>query len=193
MKKIKDILLIIVAILVSNCDTNDDGFYNNVFVDVPNLVYLDPHITNYAVNEKLYVNANFSRYQNENGSTLDLFKTTGATEFAFSYVIEKQTSPTTWEVVTVNDSQLDIVSGNAQNGSYVYGICEYDTTSEYYFYRVGFPLLSAGTYRLSYGYNSGSTNSVELRSLSPATRLILNINSLVSGLNSGGYYNFTVN
>ena len=193
MKKIKYILLIIAAILVSNCDTNDDGFYNNVFVDVPNLVYLDPHTTNYAVNEKLYVNANFSRYQIENGSMLDIFKTTGASEFVFSYVIEKQVDSTTWEVVTVNDNQLDIVSGNAQNGSYVYGVCEYNTINEYYFYRVGFPLLSAGTYRLSYGYNSGSTNSVELRSLSPAKRLILNINSLVTGLDVDGYYNFTVN
>ena len=40
--------------------------------------------------KKLYVNANFSRYQNENGSMLDIFKTTGANEFTFSYVIEKQ-------------------------------------------------------------------------------------------------------
>lgn len=192
MKKIHYILLITVSILVSNCNTNDDGFYNNIFVDVPNLVYLDPHTTNYSVNEKLYVNANFSRYQNENGSMLDIFKTTGANEFAFSYVIEKQ-SGSTWEVQTVNDSQLDIVSGNAQNGSYVYGICEYNSTNGYYFYRVGFPLLSTGTYRLSFGYNSSSTNSVELRSLSPTAHLILNINSLVTGLDSGGYYHFTVN
>jgi hypothetical protein len=62
-----------------------------------------------------------------------------------------------------------------------------------YEYKVGFPLLSSGTYRLSFGYNSDSYTSVELRSDSPATRLILNINSLVSGIDSNGYYNFTVN
>ena len=191
MKKLHYIVLFIVALLVSNCDTNDDGFYNNVFVDVPNLVALDAHAPAYSVGEKLYVSADFSRYLND-GALLDIYQSTGATQFAFSYLIEKQ-SGTTWDVVYVNDSQLDIVKGNAQNGSYVYGICEYNTVDETYEYRVGFPLLSTGTYRLSFGYNSSSTTDVELRSLSPATRLILNINSAVSGLDSGGYYHFTVN
>ena len=172
--------------------TNDDGFYNNVFVDVPNLVAIDAHPTTYSVGEKLYISADFSRYLND-GALLDVFQTTGATQFAFSYVIEKQINPTTWELVTVNDSQLDIIKGNAVNGSYVYGICEYNTTDQTYEYRVGFPLLSTGTYRMSFGYNSDSVNKVELRSLSPATRLILNINSTITGLNANGYYNFTVN
>lgn len=192
MKKLHYILLIAVAFLTSNCDTNDDGFYNNVFADVPNLVTMDAHSNVYTVGEKLYISADFSRYLND-GALLDIFQTTGATQFAFSYVIEKQINATDWETVTVSDSQLDIVKGNAQNGSYVYGICEYNSTDETYEYRVGFPLLTTGTYRLSFGYNSGSTNSVELRSLSPATRLILNINSVFTGLNSGGYYTFTVN
>lgn len=181
-----------VAILVSNCDTNDDGFYNNVFIEVPNLVTMDAHSNVYNVGEKLYINADFPRILND-GALIDIYQTTGATQFAFSYVIEKQINASTWEVVTVNDSQLDIVKGNAQNGSYVYGICEYNTTDETYEYRVGFPLLTAGTYRMSFGYNSDSKDKVELRSLSPATRLILNINSLITGLDVNGFYNFTVN
>lgn len=192
MKKIHYILLIALAFLVSNCDTNDDGFYNNVFVDIPNLVSIEAHSSTYTVGEKLYIDADFSRYLSD-GALLDIYKTTGATQFAFSYVIEKQISTTEWEVVTVNDSQLEIVKGDAQNGSYVYGICEYNATDESYEYRVGFPLLSAGNYRMSFGYNSDSPDTVELRSLSPATRLILNINSLITGLDANGYYNFTVN
>ena len=192
MKKIHYILLSAVAFLVSNCDTNDDGFYNNVFVDIPNLVSIEAHSSTYTVGEKLYIDADFSRYLSD-GAPLDIYKTTGATQFAFSYVIEKQISTTEWEVVTVNDSQLVIEEGDAQNGSYVYGICEYNATDESYEYRVGFPLLTAGTYRTSFGYNSESPDKVELRSLSPATRLILNINSLITGLDANGYYNFTVN
>jgi hypothetical protein len=192
MKKIHYIVLFVMALLVSNCDTNDDGFYNNVFVDIPNLVSIEAHSSTYTVGEKLYIDADFSRYLSD-GAPLDIYKTTGATQFAFSYVIEKQISTTEWEVVTVNDSQLDIVKGDAQNGSYVYGICEYNATDESYEYRVGFPLLTAGTYRMSFGYNSDSPDTVELRSLSPATRLILNINSLITGLDANGFYNFTVN
>jgi hypothetical protein len=192
MKKLHYILLITVAILVSNCDTNDDGFYRNVFVDVPGLVAIQSHSTTYSLGENLYINADFSRYLPDGTTTLDAFHTTGATQFAFSYVIEKQNG-SNWEVVTVNDSQLDIVKGDAQNGSYVYGICEYNTTNEHYEYRVGFPLLTAGTYRMSFGYNSDAADKVELRSLSPTARLILNINSQITGLDTAGYYHFTVN
>lgn len=192
MKKLHYIILTTIAILVSNCDTNDDGFYNNVFIDVPNLVTIETPTATYSVGQKLYVSSQFPRILND-GALIDIFQTTGANEFVFSYVIEKQINATDWEVVTVNDSQLDIVKGNAQNGSYVYATCEYNTVSGLYEYRVGFPLLSTGTYRLSFGYNSDSKNSVELRSLSPATRLILNINSTITGLDGNGYYNFTVN
>jgi hypothetical protein len=192
MKKLHYILLITIAFLVSNCDTNDDGFYNNVYADVPNLVSIEAHAPNYAVGEKLFIDADFSRYLND-GALLDIFQTTGATQFAFSYVIEKQINTTEWEVVSVNDNQLDIVKGNAQNGPYVYGICQYNSVDETYEYRVGFPLLSTGTYRLSFGYNSEAKDIVELRSLSPAKRLFLNINSEIAGLTTNGYYNFTVN
>lgn len=190
MKKLHYILLIAVALLVSNCNTNDDGFYNNVFVDIPNLIAIDPHSSTYTVGEKLYVSGDFSRYLSD-GALLDIYQSTGATQFAFSYIIEKQVG-TEWEVVSVNDNQLDIIKGDAQNGSYVYGICEYNTEDATYEYNVGFPLSAPGTYRLSFGYNSDSVNKVELRSLSPATRIIMNINSLVAGLDAEGYYNFTV-
>ncbi|MGL2967431.1 hypothetical protein [Flavobacterium sp. XGLA_31] len=196
MKKLQYITLIAISLFIFGCDTNDDGFYNNVFVDTSALVTIDPHSSNYTVNEDLYVTVNIPRLITEVGQTnpLDVFQTTGATEFTFSYVIEKQIDALNWEVVHVNDNQLHIEKGNAQNdGVYIFGVCEYNTTNETYEYRVGFPLLNAGTYRMSFGYNSDSVNSVELRSESPNTRLVLNINSAMTGLDNGGYYNFVVN
>ena len=176
MKKLHYLVLIAIAFIVSNCDTNDDRFYNEVSIEATNLVTLDAHSTIYSVGEKLYVNADFSRYLNDNGIPLDAYRTTNATQFFFSYVIEKQINATTWESVVVNDNQLDIVKGIAQSDIYVYGICQYNPTDESYEYRVGFPLLSSGTYRLSWGYNSDSKTSVELRSISSARNLFLNIN-----------------
>lgn len=195
MKTVQYTFLIAISFLLTNCDTNDNGFYNNVFAEIPNLVSVETE-PNYSVGDNLYITADFSRYLNETGQTepLDIYKTTGnAPEFVFSYVIEKQISASVWEVVFVDDSQLDIIKGDAQNGAYVYGHCIYNTTDETYEYNVGFPLLVAGQYRLSFGYNSSSVNQVELRSQSPATKLILNINSIVSNVNANGYYNFAVN
>lgn len=192
MKEIKKLLILMVILIATSCDTNDDGFYKNIFIDVPNLVTIETQ-NNYNVGDYLYVSANFYRILND-GALLDVYQSTGgARQFVFSYIIEKKISETEWQVVTVNDNQLDINSGTAQNGSYVYGICEYNETSETYEYNVGFPLLSVGNYRLSFGYNSSSTNSVELRSLSSSKNPIININSLTSNLDGTGYYYFNVN
>lgn len=193
MTKFRYIFLLIISLSLTNCDTDDDGFYNTVYIDLDNIVTIEPHATTYAVGEYLRIIADFSRYQDENGQQLDLYTTTGgASEFNFSYVIEKQTADV-WNVVTVLDSQLDIDEGDAQNGSYVYAHCIYNSTSQSFKYNVGFPLLTSGTYRLRFGYNSDTSNNVILRSNSAPGKLILDIDSSIVGLNSGGYYNFTVN
>ena len=194
MTKFKYIFLLIISFSLTNCDTDDDGFYNTVYIDLDNIVTIEPHSTTYAVGEYLRIMADFSRFQNENGQQLDIFTTTGgASEFNFSYVIERQASADVWDVVTVFDSQLDIDNGDAQNGSYVYAHCIYNSTSQSFKYNVGFPLLAAGTYRLRFGYNSETSANVILRSKSAPGKLILDINASIVGLNGGGYYNFTVN
>lgn len=195
MKKIQYLALIFLALLVSNCDTNDDGFYLNKFMDASGLVTIAPHATTYTTNEKLYIKATIPRLLPEAGQNnlLDIVTTTDAEQFTFSYVIEKQNGAS-WDVVAVEDSSLDIIKGAAINGAFVYGGCNYNTTTQSYEYEVGFPLLTSGTgnYRLSFGYNSDATSTVELRSQSTVAHVILNINSSVTGLDGNGYYHFTV-
>lgn len=196
MKKLSYIALLFVATLFTNCDTNDDTFYKTIYVEAGNTIVTFPNTTTYNVGDYLYVQADIARYLPEPGQTdlLDIYKTSGnAAVFAFSYVIERKINATDWEVVTVNDSLLDINAGEAQNGAYVYGLCEYNSVDEYYRYDVGFPLLTAGNYRLSFGYNSGSNNSVELISQSTTKNLIVNINAAVSNLDGNGYFYFNVN
>ena len=69
MKKIQYIIVLLVSFLFSNCDINDDGFYNNKTIDVTtNLVNFSP-IVNYNVGDYLYIDADFSRFQAEVGQT----------------------------------------------------------------------------------------------------------------------------
>ena len=196
MKKLFYIVLFSSSFLFNSCDTNDDGFYHNVYLEANNLVTIEAQ-TNYTVGDYLYIDADFSRYlpdANNLGTLLDIYKTTnGATQYAFSYVIEKKINATDWEVVSVADNLLNITKGSALNGAYVYGLCQYNTADETYEYNVGFPLQSAGNYRLSFGYNSSSTSKIELRSINQPKDLIMNINSTISGINGDGYYYFTVN
>lgn len=196
MKKISYLAVLFSTLFFISCDTNDDGFYNNKIIDVnPGLVTFNT-TTNYNVGDYLFVDADFSRYQTEVGQTglLDVYRTTGNAEiFAFSYVIEKQISTTEWETIFVDDSQLQINKGDAQNGAYVYGLCEYNSADETYEYNVGFPLLSTGNYRMSFGYNSDSTKNVELRSINNPKEIKLNLNSAVANLDNSGYFYFNVN
>lgn len=196
MKKLSYLALVFVATLFTNCDTNDDTFYKTIYVEAGNTIVTFPATATYSVGDYFYVQADIPRYMPESGQTnlLDIYKTTGnANGIFFSYVIERKINSTDWQVVTVNDSQLDINAGEAQNGAYVYGICEYDTVGENYRYDVGFPLLIAGNYRLTFGYNSSSTNSVELISQSSPKNLVVNINAAVSNLDGNGYFYFNVN
>lgn len=197
MKKLFYKILFGCLLIFNSCDTNDDGFYNSIYFDANNLVSIQTQ-PSYAVGDYLYITADFSRYlpDTENlASLLDIYKTTsGATQFAFSYVMERKTNATDWELVSVNDNLLDINKGSATaNGVYVYGLCHYNTIDQTYEYNVGFPLLVSGNYRLSFGYNSSLTDKMELISISQPKKLILNINTTISDIDSNGYYNFTVN
>lgn len=195
MKKATYLLIVVLATLFNSCDTNDDGFYNNVYLNASNLVTFSAQ-SNYLSGQYFYVEATVPRYLPETGQSnlLDIYQTTnGAQKLSFSYVIERRISPTEWEIVNVPDSSLNIVNGTAQNGAYVYGICLYNQTTEQYEYKVGFPLTATGNYRASFGYNSSSTDIVELRSINQPKDLILNINSTLSNIDNSGYFYFNVN
>jgi hypothetical protein len=193
MKKIHYIALLMLGLLVTNCNTNDDGFYLNKFVETNGLIVIAPHSSTYTLNEKLIVQASIPRLLSETGQAtqLDLVKTTGASEFTFSYVIEKQNG-TNWDIVYVDNSQLDLVKGSLWNDQYLLAGCDYVAASDSFEYEVGFPLLSTGTYRLVFGYNGEATDRVNIRSQSMPAHVILNLNTTVAGLDASGFYNFTV-
>lgn len=195
MKNLKYTFLAIAALALASCDTNDDAFYNETYVRIPNLVQIESQ-PDYSVGDFLYVTADFSKVLNETGQStpLDIFASTnGAQRFNFTYILEKQLTADQWEIVEISNNDLNIIDGAAESGSFVYAHAVYNPIDATYEYNVGIPLLSAGAYRLSFGYNSTDVDIVELRSETTGNNLFVNIESEVANLNPQGYYTFNVN
>lgn len=194
MKTLKYYVLLTASLLMlSSCDTNDDGFYNVVYLHATDLVTVQTQ-PSYNVDDYLFVTADFSRYQEEDGQNelLDIYKSTGsATKFIFSYFLERKMADGTWEVVSVPTNTLQIIKGSAISGPYVSGGCVYNAADETYEYHVGVPLTESGDYRLSFGYDT-SSEAVELISNSTGLNLYMDILS-TTNYNAPPYYLFTVN
>jgi hypothetical protein len=195
MKKIQYFLCVLfAAALLAGCDNDDDGFYNEKYINAANLVSIDIQ-PSYTVGGYLFVKADFSNIIAEAGQVtpLDIYQTThGATGFVFTYTLEKQIDGTTWAPVTIETSQLNVIKGSAQSGAFVLAKALYNASDLTYEYNVGLPLLAVGQYRLSFGVNSDSNTEIELRSDTQGNNLFLNIISTTAQLDSAGYYTFSV-
>ncbi len=196
MKTIQYFFFVAVAtiLMAADCSNKDSEFYNDVFVSVPDLVVVET--SGIPESPSIAIVALVPRLLNVPSMTnqLDIFKTTGgATKLFFSYELEKE-SGGTWEYVEITNSQVQIIKGEAQTGSFVFASAIYNSSTETYEYRAGLQGLQSGNYRLSFGYNSNSNNIVELRSESINNNLFLNLNSLNNtNLDANGYYYFNVN
>ncbi len=198
MKKLHTFLLLTVSgLFFTGCDTNDNTFYNDVFVSSPDLVTIEASLAGYHVGDKIYLHANIDRLLDVDNHTnlLDIRKSSGyADRFNFSYVLEKRTTGNDWEVVNIDPSAIDVTDGSILSGSFYYAGAIYSAATDSYNFRAGIPLLSAGDYRLSFGYNSSETQVIEIRSESVNNNLFVNLISDESNnlINSNGYYPFTV-
>ncbi|HEY0045097.1 MAG TPA: hypothetical protein VGB44_00125 [Flavobacterium sp.] len=192
MKKLRYILPLFALMFIA-CDSNDDGFYNTVYVDTANLVNIETQ-AEYQVDDVLFVEAYIPNLLDEPGhlTPLDLRKTTGNVEtFEFTYNIERNVNGE-WLPVDLTNS-FTIIDGLANFGSFVQAFPRYDVTEDAFIFRGGIELQQAGDYRISFGYNSRVTDQVELFSNSSNNNIIVKISSETNQLNDDGYYNFTVN
>ena len=195
MKAIKIISLVVLFVVtLSGCDTNDDDFYNTEYITVPNLVTIQTQ-TNYNVGDYLYVQSYINRLLNESNQTnlLDIRKTTNnAPSMTFSYLLEKKVN-NDWILVDASTPNINLNKGKFTTGSFYNATAEFNTINDRYEFLCGVKLATSGQYRLSFGYNSSATDKVELQSDSKNGDIFLTIFSVVNGLDSEGFYNFTVN
>jgi hypothetical protein len=180
--------------MAADCSNKDSEFYNDVFVTSPNLVTVQRSLI--PESQTIFINASVPRMLTvpKLSKPLDIFKTTGgATKLIFSYELEKGNADGTWEYVEFSFANVLTSVGESQVGSFVVGSAVYNPDSDIYEYQAGIEALAPGNYRLSFGYNSTSTNLIEFRSDSSDNNLFLNLDSPVAILDVNGYYNFTVN
>lgn len=198
MKKLHYLLsILLLNLFFASCDTNDATFYKDVFITVPDLVRIETSVVGYHVNDKIYVNCYIDRLLNvpNQANLLDVRESTGnAASFNFTYLLEKKNVANEWETVDVNPSTINVTSGSILGGSFYYASANFYPSSDGYEFRAGLPLTSAGQYRISFGYNSSSSQIIDLRSESINNNLFLNISTTEDNgnLDSNGYYNFTV-
>src|SRR6478672_12989895 len=89
------------ALLLLACDSDDDGFYNAVYVQATDLMTIENPASTYNVGDIIEIEAHIPRLISEPGHTepLDIMETTGADSFQFSFFLEKLNANDEWEVV----------------------------------------------------------------------------------------------
>lgn len=190
----KYVTLLVMVVVSLSCDTNDDAFYNEKYVESPDLVVIQTQPT-YVVGDHIYILGSVFNLMQESGQSLplDIRKTTNnADRLEFSYALEKK-SGAIWEPVNLPNSEIIIERGSIVNAMpIIYASATYDASLEQYTSYVGLPLQSAGEYRISFATTAKSPTIVELRSDSAEKDLTLTIGSKVSQLGTDGFYNFVV-
>ncbi len=198
MKTLRYLLLgsLATLLMAADCSNKDSEFYNDVFVNSPELVTIDnaaPHLAG----DPVMVSAELPRALYEAGQTgaLDLYRTTGgATAFTFSYLIEKETGANQWTPIDISENLVLTEDGNAlAYGDFLLAQAVYDAASETYLYRGGIRMAQTGNYRLRFTYNQEPSGAIVLTSDSAAGSLFVTIFSSCAQTDASGYYYFTVN
>ncbi len=194
MNKFKYIFSVFALLLIA-CDSDDDGFYNTVYVQADELMTIENPASAYSIGDVIQIEAHVPRLLDEPGQPqlLDVMQTTNAGSFQFSFVLERQNASGEWELVDLTGDYVAGTEGSANIGYYVQGFAEYDSIADSYLYNGGIALDQAGTYRLNFSNNTDFYNKVYFVSDSPGNNIVVNIFSSASDLDASGTFQFTVN
>ena len=191
----KIFLLPLITLFAISCNTNDDGFYNETYVQAENNLVVIEQQPSYNVNDVLFINAIVPKLlqQKDFANLLDVRQSTGNAErFNFTILLEKKFGDGTWEYVDLTNKYiLDEGSGSA--GTFIKGTLIYNNSLEQYRWRGAISLVETGEYRISFGVTSSSSKTIELRSESPGQNLQMNIRTSSDQIDASGRYNFIVN
>ena len=172
-------LSILILFTAMQCE-NEPFAYKTVYSE--KLINIETK-SNYIIYDSLFVNATFSRYIKETGfpNLLDVYKTSSSKAFNVNITIEKKNNNNMWE-------KLDIYA----NAVLIKGDLDYygkatvlNPLNNYYEYKIAFPLLETGQFRMNV--------SETLRQSEYSEKIELTIFTNIEELNEEGFYYFTVN
>lgn len=187
-------ILIILSILALSCDTDDDGFYNETYVDAQNNLVTIQHVTAAMASDTVKISVVIPNFLMERNfaNPLDIRRSTGNAErFNMTIIVEKKATSGDWHYVDLTN-QFITDEGSAVGGAFAIASIPYDATQQEYRFRGKMVLSEAGEYRVGFGVTSSATKNIILRSESPNQNLQMNIKTSADLLNASGYFNVVV-
>jgi hypothetical protein len=183
-----------VALFLLGCDSDDDGFYNAVYVQSSELVTIENPAATYNIGDVVQFEAHVPRLLNEPGFSepLDVVETTNADSFEFAFFVEKLNG-TEWEPYDITTDYVAGTEGTANVETFVQGFLNFDAVADSYLYNGGIRFDEAGTYRLNFSNRTDFFNKVYLQSNSENNNIVVSIFSTMSSLDNNGTFEFTVN
>ncbi len=190
------VALLLITALFIGCKSNDDDFYNTVYLHGTGFVVIDTKPT-FLAGDQIFISSTLPKLLTESNYTekLDVYKTSGyANSFKFTFLIERKNETSNeWEAVLFNPKQLNIQKGNASaTNYYIDARAVYNQITENYEFLGGFPLLQKGEYRIKFN-DDENTHEVGIVSEGNPNHLKVIVLSKTAYLNAEGFYYFTVN
>lgn len=150
-KHIYFLKIAIIALLFTGCTENDDEFFAATTVISNNLIEVN------ASGNQVNVSCFYPRILPQTGGNpFDLYLTTTSRKFFFNYTLEKKNANGVWEFIA--PSNITVIEGENQVGSYISGIPVLDALDTNYEYEVDIPLMP-GQYRIKIEPEIASLNS----------------------------------
>jgi hypothetical protein len=155
----KKILALTLGLFLTTSCTLDDYGYDCIYLNNNDLIKVHT-LSEYQVDDVLYIESVFSKLQEESGQTtlLDIYKTTKSKDFKFSFHLEKKTFNGNYSQISFVETDFESAGkGYLTFGRFPSAICTLnEETNNYEFYQ-GIILHEAGEYRLTIHSNLQNT------------------------------------
>jgi len=176
MKKYIFILTFIIPVFVfTSCTESDDEFFASTTLTANDLIEVS------LTGDEVTISSNIPRILPQATNPFDIFLTSTSRKMFFNYTIQKKNSNNVWEYIT--PSNIVLLNGENQTGSYISGIAILDALDTTYEYESKIT-LTTGQYRISF--------DPEIVTLNAQNAVMVTVKTSVTGI-PNNMLEFTIN